>query len=116
VFAQHLVRLAREYSPPPMYITENGMANADRVVDGRVADPERIAYVHAHLQALAMAMSLGADVRGYFYWSLLDNFEWNSGYLKRFGLFHVDYETQQRVAKDSARWYGEVIAAHRAGR
>ncbi|MFN3303372.1 MAG: GH1 family beta-glucosidase [Roseateles sp.] len=116
VFAQHLVRLAREYSPPPMYITENGMANADHVVDGRVPDAERIAYVHSHLQALATAMSLGADVRGYFYWSLLDNFEWNSGYLKRFGLFHVDYASQRRVAKDSARWYHELIAAHRARR
>jgi beta-glucosidase len=116
VFAQHLVRLAREYNPPPMYITENGMANADRVVDGRVPDAQRIAYVHSHLQALATAMSLGADVRGYFYWSMLDNFEWNSGYLKRFGLFHVDYDTQQRVAKDSARWYGDLIAAHRASR
>jgi beta-glucosidase len=116
VFAQHLVRLAREYSPPPMYITENGMANADRVVDGRVPDAQRIAYVHSHLQALATAMSLGADVRGYFYWSMLDNFEWNSGYLKRFGLFHVDYDTQQRVAKDSANWYRDLISAHRARR
>ncbi|MFN3862512.1 MAG: GH1 family beta-glucosidase [Roseateles sp.] len=116
VFAQHLVRLAREYSPPPIYITENGMAHADQLVDGRVHDAERIAYVHSHLQALATAMSLGADVRGYFYWSLLDNFEWNSGYLKRFGLFHVDYASQRRVAKDSALWYHELIAAHRARR
>jgi len=113
VFAAHLVRLAREYTPPPLYITENGMANADRVVDGRVPDVERIAYLSSHLQALAAAMSMGADVRGYFYWSLLDNFEWNSGYTKRFGLFHVDYATQQRLAKDSAHWYGDFIARHR---
>jgi beta-glucosidase len=116
VFAQHLVRLAREYSPPPMFITENGMANADRVVDGRVPDVERIAYLSAHLQALATAMSLGADVRGYFYWSLLDNFEWNSGYDKRFGLVHVDYETLARLPKDSAHWYRDFISRHHARR
>lgn len=116
VFAQHLVRLAREYSPPPMYITENGMANADRVVDGRVPDAERVAYLSSHLRALATAISLGADVRGYFYWSLLDNFEWNSGYQKRFGLFHVDYATQQRTAKDSALWYRDLVARHHARR
>ena len=116
VFAQHLVRLAREYNPPPMFITENGMANADRVVDGRVPDRERIAYLSAHLQALATAMQLGADVRGYFYWSLLDNFEWNSGYDKRFGLVHVDYATLERLPKDSAHWYRDFIAQHRARR
>jgi len=119
VFAAHLVRLGREYSPPPIYITENGMANADRVVDRpqpHVPDAERIAYLSGHLQALATAMGLGVDVRGYFYWSLLDNFEWNSGYTKRFGLFHVDYATQQRLAKDSAHWYHSLIGHHRAKR
>jgi beta-glucosidase len=116
VFAQHLVRLAREYSPPPMYITENGMANADGVIDGRVPDRERIAYLSAHLKALAAAMSLGADVRGYFYWSLLDNFEWNSGYAKRFGLVHIDYATLERLPKDSAHWYRDFIARHRSHR
>lgn len=113
---QHLVRLAREYSPPPIFITENGMANADQVVDGRVADVERIQYVSEHLVALARAVELGVDVRGYFYWSLLDNFEWNSGYTKRFGLFHVDYATQQRLAKDSALWYRDFIAAFKSSR
>lgn len=108
---QHLVRLSREYAPPPIFITENGMANADQVVDGRVADVERIQYVSDHLKALAQAVELGVDVRGYFYWSLLDNFEWNSGYTKRFGLFHVDYATQKRVTKDSALWYRDFIAA-----
>lgn len=110
-FTQHLVRLSREYAPPPIYITENGMANADKLVNGRVADVERIQYVSDHLKALARAVELGVDVRGYFYWSLLDNFEWNSGYTKRFGLFHVDYATQKRVAKDSALWYRDFIAA-----
>ena len=113
---QHLVRLSREYAPPPIFITENGMANADTVVDGRVADVERIAYGSDHLKALARAVALGVDVRGYFYWSLLDNFEWNSGYTKRFGLFHVDYATQKRIAKDSALWYRDFIAAFKSTR
>ena len=107
---QHLLRITREYTPPPIYITENGMANADRVQpDGRVADTERVAYLRDHLAALARAIELGADVRGYFYWSLLDNFEWNSGYTKRFGLFRVDYATQARTPKDSAHWYRDFI-------
>jgi len=111
---QHLLRLTREYLPPPIYITENGMANADELVNGRVADAQRVAYLREHLKAVARAVDLGADVRGYFYWSLLDNFEWNSGYTKRFGLFHVDYANQQRLAKDSAHWYREFISAFKA--
>jgi beta-glucosidase len=109
---EHLVRITREYSPPPIYITENGMANADRMVDGRVDDSPRVDYLRRHLDAVALAVELGADVRGYFYWSLLDNFEWDSGYTKRFGLFHVDYATQARTAKDSAHWYRSFIEAH----
>lgn len=110
---QHLLRITREYTPPPIYITENGMANADVLLaDGRVHDIERIDYLRRHLQAIADAIAHGADVRGYFYWSLLDNFEWDSGYAKRFGLFHTDYATLQRSAKDSAHWYRELIAAH----
>lgn len=111
---QHLVRLAREYAPPPIFITENGMANADQLVHGRVADSDRIHYVREHLCALARAVALGVDVRGYFYWSLLDNFEWNSGYTKRFGLFYVNYSSQDRVAKDSALWYRDFIASQHA--
>lgn len=113
VLAQHLVRLDREYSPPPIYITENGMANADQLVNHRVIDQPRIDYLRDHLQAVQQAMLMGVDVRGYFYWSLLDNFEWDSGYTKRFGLFHVDYASQQRTAKDSAHWYRDFIRAHR---
>ena len=109
---QHLARLSREYAPPPIYITENGMANADELIDGRVPDEARINYLRSHLLALARAIELGVDVRGYFYWSLLDNFEWNSGYAKRFGLVHVDYATQKRTAKDSAHWYRDFIAQH----
>ncbi len=107
---QHLVRITREYAPPPIYITENGMANADQVEDGQVHDGARIAYLRDHLHALARAIELGVDVRGYFYWSLLDNFEWNSGYTKRFGLVHVDYASQHRLPKDSAHWYRGFIA------
>jgi beta-glucosidase len=108
---QHLGRLTREYAPPPIYITENGMANADVLRQGQVDDAPRIAYLRSHLLALGRAIELGADVRGYFYWSLLDNFEWNSGYAKRFGLVHVDYATQQRTVKNSAHWYREFIRA-----
>jgi beta-glucosidase len=109
---QHLGRLTREYAPPPIYITENGMANADQMQAGRVADTPRINYLRSHLLALGRAIELGADVRGYFYWSLMDNFEWNSGYAKRFGLVHVDYDTLQRTPKDSAAWYQGFIARH----
>jgi beta-glucosidase len=110
---EHLVRITREYAPPPIFITENGMANADRVVNARVRDLPRVNYLRLHIEAVARAIELGADVRGYFYWSLLDNFEWDSGYTKRFGLFHVDYETQKRTAKDSAHWYRRFLQAHR---
>jgi beta-glucosidase len=108
-----LVKLNGEYELPPIYITENGMANAERMEHGQVADPARIDFVERHLGALADAMAQGVDVRGYFLWSLLDNFEWNSGYAKRFGIVHVDYETLQRTPKDSARWYRDFIAGQR---
>jgi len=112
---EHLVRIARDYTPPPIYITENGAADADRLeADGtrmRVRDKLRIDYYWRHLAALAKARAMGADVRGYFAWSLMDNFEWAEGYGKRFGLVHVDYETQRRTLKDSALWYRDFIAA-----
>jgi len=98
---------------PPIYLMENGMANADEVVDGRVADFARIDYMRRHLEALARAREAGVDIRGFFYWSLLDNYEWDSGYGKRFGLVHVDYDTQRRTLKDSALWYRETMAALR---
>jgi beta-glucosidase len=116
VLTQHLVRLTRDYMPPPMLITENGMANADVVIDGKIVDTPRVAYLQGHLAAVERAIALGADVRGYFYWSLLDNFEWDSGYAKRFGLFRVDYETQARTPKASAHWYREFIAKHKLSR
>jgi beta-glucosidase len=108
-----LVALKAEYELPPIYITENGMASVDRLAQGRVADDQRIAYISSHLDALAAAMAQGVDVRGYFLWSLLDNFEWNSGYEKRFGIVHVDYATQVRTPKDSATWYRRYITDQR---
>jgi beta-glucosidase len=104
-----LVRYGREAPGVPLYITENGAAYDDKPgADGTVHDPERIAYVRAHLAAVGRALEVGADVRGYFLWSLLDNFEWAYGYGKRFGAVHVDFDTQVRTPKSSARWYGEV--------
>jgi beta-glucosidase len=106
-----LLKLKSEYDLPPIYITENGMAAPDVVEGGQVHDAGRIAFVRSHLEALREAMAQGVDVKGYFLWSLLDNFEWNSGYAKRFGIVHVDYATQKRTLKDSALWYREFLAA-----
>jgi beta-glucosidase len=96
----------------PLYVTENGAAYPDEVRDGAVHDPDRLAYVAAHVSAVHDAIEAGADVRGYFAWSLLDNFEWAWGYACRFGIVFVDYETQQRIPKSSARWYASVISAN----
>lgn len=105
-----LLKLKAEYKLPPIYITENGMASVDKVEHGQVNDTMRIEFVRNHLAALAAAMEQGVDVRGYFLWSLLDNFEWDSGYAKRFGIVHVDYATQQRTLKESAKWYRDFLA------
>ncbi|MCS0589662.1 GH1 family beta-glucosidase [Massilia norwichensis] len=106
-----LVKLNGEYTLPPIYITENGMAAPDSVEQGQVTDTIRIRYVQQHLAALQAAINQGVDVRGYFLWSLMDNFEWNSGYAKRFGIVYVDYATQQRIPKASALWYRDFVAA-----
>ena len=108
-----LLRVHRDYPGTPLMITENGAA-FDDVVDasGAVPDPQRIDYLRTHIGAVHAAIEAGADVRGYFVWTLLDNFEWAWGLSKRFGLVHVDYETLQRRPKDSARWYSRVIAAN----
>ncbi len=108
-----LCQIHKDYKLPPVYITENGCACADTMVDGKVQDPARIEYMRTHLAALQAAIAAGVDVRGFFYWSLMDNFEWNSGYAKRFGLVHVDYATQKRTLKDSARWYTQMIGTQR---
>jgi beta-glucosidase len=113
-----LVRVHEEYTAPlgiALYVTENGAAYDDEVTpDGRVHDAERVEFLDDHLDAVADAIGVGADVRGYFYWSLMDNFEWAWGYDKRFGIVHVDYDTLERTSKDSAIRYAAVIAAARA--
>jgi beta-glucosidase len=109
-----LTGINRDYKLPPLYITENGMADPSGVERGDVADAKRIDYLHRHLAALHAAIQAGVDLRGYFYWSLLDNYEWDSGYAKRFGIVHVDYATQQRTPKQSALWYRDWIAAQAA--
>jgi beta-glucosidase len=104
-----LTRVSREYAPPPLYVTENGAAFPDVPgQEGVVADPERVAFLAAHLRAARRAIAEGVDLRGYFVWSLMDNFEWAMGYSKRFGLVHVDYDTLRRTPKQSARWFAEV--------
>jgi beta-glucosidase len=95
----------------PLLLTENGMACTDWVsLDGKVHDMQRIDFLHRYLLQLERAIQDGVDVRGYFYWSILDNFEWAEGFKQRFGLVHVDYPTQKRTLKDSAHWYKDVIA------
>ncbi|GAB2594103.1 GH1 family beta-glucosidase [Streptomyces capparidis] len=105
-----LTRLHRERPGLPLMITENGAAFDDYVnPSGEVLDPERVAYLHGHLSAVHQAIEAGVDVRGYFQWSLMDNFEWAYGYAKRFGMVYVDYATQKRIPKASARWYSDVV-------
>lgn len=99
----------------PIFITENGMSNADVIsLDGKVHDPQRIDYTQRYLLALGRAIADGADVRGYFHWSIMDNFEWAEGFKERFGMIYVDYPTQKRILKDSAHWYKQVIASNGA--
>ena len=99
----------RDYPQLPLYVTENGSAFIDEVRDGQVHDPDRLAYFDAHLRACHEAIEAGVPLRGYFAWSLMDNFEWAWGFTKRFGMVYVDYESQRRLPKSSARWYAEVI-------
>ncbi|GAA0621431.1 GH1 family beta-glucosidase [Kutzneria viridogrisea] len=109
-FTELLVRLGRDYPGLPMVITENGSAFVDEPdATGFVNDVERTAYFASHIGAVAKARAAGADVRGYFAWSLMDNFEWSYGYAKRFGIVRVDYETQVRTPKRSALWYRDTI-------
>ena len=102
------------YGPVPLYITENGAAFDDPTVAAgdRLDDPLRVEYYREHLRAAHRAIEQGVDLRGYFAWSLLDNFEWGYGYSKRFGICHVDFATQRRIPKASARFYAEVIGTH----
>ena len=111
--AEILLWVRERYGTIPLYVTENGAALADaEPVGGLVQDPVRVAYLRDHLRAVRRAMDGGVDVRGYFAWSLLDNFEWSQGFSKRFGLIRVDYATQKRTAKASARYYTKVIQSN----
>ncbi len=105
-----LAKINNDYKLPPIYITENGSAFKDEIsADGKIHDPRRLDYLKQHFIQTRLAMQDGVDVRGYFVWSLMDNFEWGHGFTKRFGMIRVDYETQQRTVKDSGEWYAEVI-------
>lgn len=110
-FTHLLTSLDNTYSLPPIYITENGAAMADKLIDGAVDDQDRVDYYQAHLNAVNDAIDAGVNVQGYFAWSLMDNFEWAEGYLKRFGIVHVDYNTQVRTIKASGNAYKALISA-----
>jgi len=116
VYPQHLydslTRIHRDYGPIDIWITENGAAYPDVVENGRVADPARRDYLEQHLREAGRALADGVPLRGYFCWSLLDNFEWNFGFSKRFGLVYVDFSTQARIVKDSGWFFAEVAATH----
>ena len=108
-----LRRVTDEYDAPPLYVTENGAAFVDEVTaDGEVHDPDRVAYLDAHFRAAKQAIDDGVDLRGYFVWTLIDNFEWSWGFDRRFGVVHVDFATQRRTIKDSGRWLAGVAAAN----
>jgi beta-glucosidase len=105
-----LLRISREYAPRELFITENGAAYPDQLVAGRVQDDQRIAYLAAHFAAAYRAVRAGVPLKGYFVWSLLDNFEWAHGYSKRFGIVYVDYESLSRFPKASFSWYRDIVA------
>ena len=108
-----LVRVTRDYAPAEIYITENGIALPDKADDrDRVSDPKRVAFLRDHLAAAHRAIEAGVPLKGYFHWSLMDNFEWGHGYTKRFGLFRVNFDSCERIPKESADWYRAAIAAN----
>jgi beta-glucosidase len=107
---QQLVRLGVDYQPGEIYITENGAAFEDTVTpEGEVKDDRRVAFYQSYLAAAHQAIQEGAPLKGYFAWSLMDNFEWAEGYEKRFGITYVDFSTQRRILKDSGKWYSQTI-------
>jgi beta-glucosidase len=108
-----LVRLTNDYGPLRIMITENGGAFAEEPYAGAVQDSDRVAFLADHFDAARRAIAAGVDLEAYYVWSLLDNFEWESGYRPRFGIISVDYETQERTLKDSAHWYRALVARHR---
>lgn len=108
-----LIALYQQYELPAVYITENGAAYNQGPIDGVIDDQLRIEYFNSHLAAAQLAMDSGVPLKGYFAWSFMDNFEWAEGYSMRFGLVHVDYQTQQRTFKNSAFWYRDFMIQHR---
>jgi beta-glucosidase len=111
-----LLRVHRDYGPIPIAVTENGAAFDDVPgPDGEVEDPRRIAYLQGHIAAVRDALAAGVDVRAYFVWSLLDNFEWSYGYSKRFGIVRVDFATGRRVVKASGHWYRRIVEGNGSG-
>ena len=105
-----LISLKENYGNPPVYITENGAAYKDEVINTQVDDPKRIQYLQQHFDKAAQALQDGVNLKGYFIWSLIDNFEWAFGFKKRFGLVHVDHQTQKRTPKSSAYWLKDLIS------
>ena len=103
-----LLRFNDDYELPPTFISESGVAFVDEVADGGIHDEDRRQYLEDHFAAAARAIANGVPLRGYFVWTLLDNFEWQNGYSQRFGLVYTDYATQRRIVKDSGHWFASV--------
>ena len=110
-----LTQMAEALPGVPIWVTENGAAIDDALIDGRVADEQRTDYIRRHINAALKARDNGVPLRGYFAWSLMDNIEWAEGLTKRFGIVWVDPNTQERTPKDSARWLRDVITRRNAG-
>jgi beta-glucosidase len=109
---KHILQWTYDTARCPIWVTENGSAWHDEVVNGEIHDTGRCDYLSSHLDAMSEAIDAGAEVNAYFAWSLLDNYEWECGYGQRFGLVHVDFDTQKRTVKQSGRLYSEVVRAH----
>jgi beta-glucosidase len=113
VYPPSIYQMIKKFNGYPqiksIIITENGAAFPDQVNDGEVDDPKRVAYLQGYLQQVLKAKNEGLKVNGYFIWTLTDNFEWAEGYHPRFGLIHIDFETQQRIVKSSGRWYADFL-------
>jgi beta-glucosidase len=113
VYPPSIYEILKQFNKYPnikkIYVTENGAAFPDEVKDGEVNDPKRVEYLQAYLQQVLKAKNEGCNVEGYFVWTLTDNFEWAEGFHPRFGLIHVDFDTQERIVKSSGKWYGEFI-------
>jgi beta-glucosidase len=106
---EQLLELKNDYGNPIVFVTENGAAYKDEVTSQGILDGQRIRYLEQHLQEVYKAIQAGANIKGYFVWTLIDNFEWAEGYAKRFGIVYTDYTTQKRIPKASYYWYQKLI-------